>query len=100
MSDTEIHKVRVQYWMEGPMLNMIGSRDQQELRSETWERRKVVSWALLASGSSLLFASSWITSLDHGPVQMVSAQVLLPPDLSDREKQCPFWPDRPNNYPE
>jgi len=45
---------------------------------------------------SLLFFSS----LDLGPVQMASARVLPPPDLSQWEVEFPRAPDPPKGHPE
>jgi hypothetical protein len=45
---------------------------------------------------SLLFFSS----LDLGPVQMVSARVVPPPDLSQWEVEFPRAPDQPKGHPE
>ena len=67
----------------------------------TQDLRKVINWACLSSVSSLLFSSPYlITSLDHGPVQMASAGVLPPPDLSQREVEFPRAPDPPTGHPE
>jgi len=69
----------VRYWMAGQILYEFGSGDKEELRSKTWERRRVINWAFLSSVSSLLFSSLLfssllcsspyiVTSLDLGPV--------------------------------
>jgi len=81
MTYTEMHELRVRYWMAGRMLYEFGSGNKEELRSETRERRKwvnsfgtqdwrkVINWAFLSSVSSLLYSSPYlITSLDLGPV--------------------------------
>jgi hypothetical protein len=50
---------------------------------------------------SLLFSSPYfVTSLDLGPVQMASARVLPPPDLSEWEVEFPHAPDAPKGHPE
>jgi hypothetical protein len=50
---------------------------------------------------SLLFSFQYlITSLDLRPVQMASARVLPPPDLSQREVEFPRAPDLPKGHPE
>jgi len=47
---------------------------------------------------SLLFSSYYITSLDLGPVEMASARVLPPPDLSQWEVEFPRAPDPPKGH--
>jgi hypothetical protein len=55
----------------------------------------------IPSVSSLLFTSLlcyFFPSLDLGPVQMASAQVLPPPETGQVEVQFPRAPDPPNGY--
>jgi hypothetical protein len=76
MTYAEIHELRVRYWMAGLMLYEFGSADKEELRSETWERRKwvnsfgtrhrrkVINWAflLLFLLFSILYILHWISA--------------------------------------
>jgi hypothetical protein len=84
---------------DGRSLYEFGSGDKEEFRSDGQDWRKVINWAFLSSVSSLLFSSPYfITSLDLGPVQMASARVLPPPDLSQTEVEFPRAPDPPKGY--
>jgi hypothetical protein len=97
------------------MLYEFGSGDTEELRSETREQKKQVNRvselrtggklsigrSFLLFFSSLLFSSPYfITSLDLGPVQMTSARVLPPLDLSQWEVEFPRAPEPPKGHPE
>jgi hypothetical protein len=54
--------------MAGRMVKEFGSGDNDELRSEARERRKVINWAFVSSVSSLLFPSPYfVISFDLSP---------------------------------
>ena len=117
MTNAEIHELRVRYRMAGRMMFEFGSGDKEELRSETRERRKrfntvseLRTGGKLSIGRSFLLfhfclllylsLSYFITTLGFGPVQMASARVLPPPDLSQWELEFPRAPDPPKGHPE
>jgi len=83
----------------------------EELRSEAWERRK---WSIVFRNPGLeesyqlgvhffcfffVFPSPYfIMSLDLGLVQMASAQIVPPPNISPWDEEFPCMPDAPNSY--
>jgi len=61
---SEIHKLRVRYWMARRMMNEFGSADLEELRSEARERRKWVNRVSeLGTGGTLSVGHSFLLFL-------------------------------------